>query len=282
MDWGVMNDIPQSQTMRNSVQGGALAGHRARAAVCSLHMTTNYDPIAEHYRRAKQQPWRGHVEAFTLLSLIGDPTGLQVLDLACGEGFYTRLLRQRGAARVLGVDLSAKMIELARQQEDEHGLGVQYHVGDARAVPLEAECDLVVAAYLLNYAHDRSELLEMYEAIARYLKPGGRFVTVNTNPGLDFSAAPSYRCYGFETALSGPLREGAPLTWTFHLPDGAFSLENYCLNTDVHETAMRAAGLRDIRWHEPRVSPDGRSAMPPDAWDVLLAHPPITFLECRR
>jgi hypothetical protein len=54
------------------------------------------------------------------------------------------------------------------------------------------------------------------------------------------------------------------------------------LDTDTHETAMRAAGLRDIRWHGLRVSPEGRSAMPPDAWDVLLAHPPVTLLECRR
>jgi protein arginine kinase len=222
-----------------------------------------------------------------LLGLIGDPTGLRVLDLACGEGFYTRLLRQRGAARVLGVDLSARMIELAREQESAHGLGVQYQVADARAVELEGECDLVVAAYLLNYARDAAELQEMYEAIARYLTPGGRFVTVNTNPALDFSAAPSYQRYGFEATLSGPPRNGpprngAPLTWTFHLPDASVSVENYCLDTDTHETAMRAAGLRDIRWHGLRVSPEGRSAMAPDAWDVLLAHPPVTLMECRR
>lgn len=67
-------------------------------------MATDYDPIADQYRRAKQQPWRGYLESFSVLALIGDPTGLEVLDLACGEGFYARLLRQRGAARVLGVD----------------------------------------------------------------------------------------------------------------------------------------------------------------------------------
>ena len=38
-------------------------------------MTTNYDPIAELYRRAKQQPWRAYIEAFTLVALIGDPAG---------------------------------------------------------------------------------------------------------------------------------------------------------------------------------------------------------------
>ena len=45
-------------------------------------MTTNYDPIAEQYKRSKQQPWRAYVEAFTLMRLIGDPTGKKVIDIA--------------------------------------------------------------------------------------------------------------------------------------------------------------------------------------------------------
>ena len=43
-------------------------------------MTTNYDPIAEQYKRAKQQPWRAHVETFTLMKLIDDPTGKAVIE----------------------------------------------------------------------------------------------------------------------------------------------------------------------------------------------------------
>ena len=61
------------------------------------------DPIAEQYKRSKQQPWRADVEAFTLMRLIGDPVGKAVIDVACGEGFYTRMIRQRGAAKVSGV-----------------------------------------------------------------------------------------------------------------------------------------------------------------------------------
>jgi hypothetical protein len=36
-------------------------------------MTTDYDPIAEQYKRSKLQPWRTYIEAFTLMDLIGDP-----------------------------------------------------------------------------------------------------------------------------------------------------------------------------------------------------------------
>lgn len=95
-------------------------------------MTTDYNPIAEQYQRSKQQPWRTFVECFTLMDLIGDPTGLSVLDLACGEGFYTRLIRHRGAARVRGLDLSEGMIALAQAQEARQPLGVIYAVADAR------------------------------------------------------------------------------------------------------------------------------------------------------
>ena len=79
-------------------------------------MSTNYDFIAEQYKRAKLQPWRAHVEAFTLLGVIGDLAGKKVVDLACGEGFYSRILREHGAASVTGVDLSERMIALARQR----------------------------------------------------------------------------------------------------------------------------------------------------------------------
>ena len=146
-------------------------------------MTTDYDSIAEEYKRAKLQPWRQHIESFTLMGLIGGLAGKAVVDLACGEGFYTRLLRQHGAAKVLGVDLSERMVGLARAQEANNPLGIEYVVGDGKNLALGAEYDLAVAAYLLNYARNRDELDAMCRGIARCLKPGGRFVSVNTNPG---------------------------------------------------------------------------------------------------
>ncbi len=243
-------------------------------------MTTNYDPIAEQYQRSKQQPWRTHVEAHTLLQLIGDPAGQTVLDVACGEGFYTRLLREQGAAKVTGVDLSEGMIDLARRQETQHRLGIEYLVGDARNLPLAEHYDLVVAAYLLNYAQDRRELQAMSTGIARCLKPGGRFVTVNCNPGLAFPQAPSYRQYGFETSVAGEFREGAPIKWTFHLADGSFDIENYHLDAQIHEAAFQAAGFQEIRWHAPRFSPQGISEFGSDFWEPLRSHPPVTFIEC--
>jgi len=246
-------------------------------------MGTNYDPIAEQYKRSKLTPWRTHIECFTLLELLGPLDGLSVVDIACGEGFYTRLLRHRGAARATGVDLSEGMVALARRQEAEEPLGIDYCVGDGRSLDLPAKYDLAVAGYLLNYATNRKELGDMCSGIARSLHPGGRFVTVNSNPALDFSKAPSYRAYGFDTSVAGEWREGAPITWTFHLDDGrTFSIENYNLPVSAHDEALRAAGFRSIRWHKPRVSPDGIAAHGAGFWKTFLDSAPVTFIECAK
>jgi ubiquinone/menaquinone biosynthesis C-methylase UbiE len=49
-------------------------------------MTTDYNKIAKEYQESKLQPWRTHIERYTLLSLLGTVQGLNTLDLACGEG----------------------------------------------------------------------------------------------------------------------------------------------------------------------------------------------------
>jgi ubiquinone/menaquinone biosynthesis C-methylase UbiE len=244
-------------------------------------MTTNYDAIAEEYQRSKLQPWRLHLELHSLFELAGDLTGKSVLDLACGEGFYTRLLRQKGAARVVGVDMSAGMIDLARQQEARRSLGIEYVHQDVKNLHLEETFDLVFAAYLLNYAQTEDELLSMCQAIARHLKPGGRFVSINNNPDYT-GATDSMRKYGFTRAATAAV-EGTPVPWEFFLEDGtSFEITNYYLSIAAHERAFAQAGLRDLRWHQPRVAPKGLAEYGADYWAEILKFQPVICLECKK
>ncbi len=82
-------------------------------------MVTDYNQhrIAEQYQQAKAHSWRSHAETYSLMKLIGDLDGKRVLDVACGEGHFTRLLRSAGVAEVAGIDISERMIDLAREQE---------------------------------------------------------------------------------------------------------------------------------------------------------------------
>ena len=243
-------------------------------------MDTDYDRIAEQYQRAKLQPWRTHIERYTLLRLAGDLAGKAVIDLACGEGYYTRALWQQGAARIVGVDLSRAMIGLAEAEEARRPRGIEYRIGDVRTLAVTEKFDLVFAAYLLNYARTAEELTQMCRAVARALRPGGRFVTANSNPAEPTAAFPAGQDYGFSRRALGELVEGAPIVWEFFLPDGSFEVTNYYLRVGTMEEAFRAAGLRAVRWHAPEVSPEGLREFGPEHWAEFLARPPVTFIEC--
>ena len=183
-----------------------------------------YDAIAEQYKRSKQAVWRHYIEQYSLFQLTGDLTGKSVLDLACGEGHYTRLVHALGATRVAGVDISSGMIDLARAAEHTHPRGIEYVLGDARDVHFPQTFDVVIAAYLLNYARTEAELEQMARAIARNLKPAGRFISVNNNPAQSPAFFDATRKYGFTKSCPCQPENGSPITYTFYLDEGAFQV----------------------------------------------------------
>ncbi len=243
-------------------------------------MSTDYESIAEQYRDSKHAAWRVHIETPSFMRLVGDVGGKSVLDLACGEGFYSRGLMRRGAARVVGVDSSPAMIALARAAERAEPRGVEYAVGDVRELELGERFDLVVAAFLLNYAPGAPELGEMCRAVARHLKPGCRFVTINSNPELGAKPV-DYRKYGFERLVRGDLPNGAPYTFRNYQDDTSFDITVHQLDVATHERELAAAGLTDVRWVDPEVSDQGAKEFGPGYWDTFLREPPIILIECR-
>lgn len=246
-------------------------------------MTTDYNEgqLAEQYKQAKEQPWRSRVETYSLMKLVGDLRGKRVVDMACGTGHFTRLLRRAGAAEVVGFDISERMIELARAQETEEKLGIEYRVADGRTLVPQQDFDLAVSAWLLVYAHDRPELAQMCQALARWLRPGGRFVTFTTNPEVyHFKSLPDYRKYGFEMKLADHVFEGAPILFTIHLEDSSFDIENYYLPISAYESAFCDAGFRDFAVHMPELARDTSAGGDRQFWADFLNYPIAILLDC--
>jgi 2-polyprenyl-3-methyl-5-hydroxy-6-metoxy-1,4-benzoquinol methylase len=93
--------------------------------------TAQYEHIGSQYDAYAHTATGKRAECYTFFRMVGALAGQRVMDVACGFGFYTRLLKQRGAAQVLGVDISPERIRLAHQQEQAEPLGVTYQVADA-------------------------------------------------------------------------------------------------------------------------------------------------------
>ena len=242
-------------------------------------MATNYNAIAKEYQASKLLPWRKHVESHTLFKLVGSLDNLTVLDLACGEGFYTRQLKHRGAAEVVGVDISEGMIRLAEEAEEQNPIDVVYHCQDALALNLNKKFDLICASYLLNYARNAEELFQMGQVIANHLKPGGRFVTINSNPDYQSTVEMMFP-YGF-TRENESYSEGAEITWRFYQSDSThIAVTNYHLAKSTHETALNQAGLSQVQWHSVGVSPEGVDEHDTDYWTAIIDSQPIIGLSC--
>ncbi len=126
-----------------------------------------------------------HVEFYAGLVTPGVES---LLDLGCGTGSITVAMAERMApgARVVGVDLSPKMIEIARARAPEH----DWVVGDICAPPVEGRFDLVVICFhTLQALLSEVDLLRCLRAVAARLAPGGRFAFDVYQPNLDWLAS---------------------------------------------------------------------------------------------
>jgi SAM-dependent methyltransferase len=100
--------------------------------------------------------------------LDGVPVGT-ALDAACGTGRHSAHLAGLGH-RVIGVDQSPEMLELARARLPE----AQFHQAELTSLPLPDDCvDTVVCALALEYLPD---LAAVFAEFARVLRPGGHLV----------------------------------------------------------------------------------------------------------
>jgi toxoflavin synthase len=237
-----------------------------------------YDSIAEDYKKSKFAPWRIAVEAHSLFHVLGDIRGARVLDLACGDGIYSRRLRERGAAHVVGVDLSEGMVDLAKAEESARPLGITYHSGAAQDLDLGETFDVVFAAYLLNYARSLEELAAFATAVAKHLKPGGRFVGINNNPYQKPDSYHHTKPFGFIKSIQPglALENGTPITYTFFQDNHTFHFDNYHLDHDAHAPVLADSGLHDFQWLPLQINhsliPDEERA---HDWDGLLQNPPV-------
>src|SRR5690349_12494446 len=96
----------------------------------------------------------------------------RILDLGCGTGIVSRVLRERlgGAARLTGVDANAAMLAVARRLAAD----VDWREANAMSLPFaDASFELVLAQEMLQFVPDRAAAAR---EVHRVLAPGGRFV----------------------------------------------------------------------------------------------------------
>lgn len=143
-----------------------------------------YDAGGVHTRYIEHRGGRPYLSANhvmeepAVLAEVGNPAGLRVLDLGCGDGRFGHHLLMAGAYSYQGIDSSHRMIELATRNLA--GTTADIRLADiADAVPPAGSLDLVTARLSLHYLADLDHLTK---AVARGLAAGGRFIFTIVHP----------------------------------------------------------------------------------------------------
>jgi ubiquinone/menaquinone biosynthesis methyltransferase len=160
-----------------------------------------------------------------------------VLDLACGTGDIALLARAAGARRVIGLDLTPRMLVLARNK----GGGVPYVAGDMGALPIAASAvNVVTTGYGLRNVPDLDTAIR---ELARVVKPGGRVLSLDFNRPESAIVRWAYLAY-----LSAA---GSALGWALHGDPDTYryipaSIRRYPGATGVADR-LRAHGFTEVR-----------------------------------
>lgn len=130
----------------------------------------------------------GAAEWPALRALLPDLKGKAVLDLGCGFGWFCRWAREHGAAGILGMDLSEKMLERARATTADPA--ITYARADMEELTLPpAAYDLVYSSLAFHYVR---ALDRLWAEVFRSLRPGGAFVFSVEHPLFTAPSAPGW------------------------------------------------------------------------------------------
>ncbi|MBX3086544.1 MAG: methyltransferase domain-containing protein [Anaerolineae bacterium] len=183
--------------------------------------------------------WQSTLMVPTVERMLKLQAGENVLDIACGNGHFSRWMAALGA-EVVASDFSPNMITLAQRRTTEYSDRIRYHVVDATdeaqlmalGAPNNRRFD---AALCCNALMDMPVIEPLFRAVAKLLTSNGRFVFSIMHPcfnGLSVSMQPELRDY-----------ENKPIY--------SIKVSRY-LSTDVIKgLAIREQPKQQYYWHRP-------------------------------
>jgi len=219
-------------------------------------MSTQYDSLAADYPDVQNLPGAA-IEEINVQGAIGSLDGTRCLDLACGDGHFSRLLLEWGAKEVIGVDISRGMLEqaanLSKEQISRGRLRlIQSDV--SKSIDVDGEFDVILASWLLNYAPDRETMDNMFRNIEAKLKTGGEFVGLTTPPqrGTKVDLEANLR-NSIKYGCSGRITKEMEIGFGVHNVLGMegkpiAEMDDFYLRPDVYESAAARNSLHNCEW----------------------------------
>ena len=178
-----------------------------------------------------------------------------ILDMGCGTGGHSSILTKRGY-NVTGVDLSAKMLDIAREKAAAANLSIEYIQGDLTKIRIKQKYDAVISMFaVMSYQTANDALEAACETAMEHLNPGGIFIfdcwhgpaVLTDKPGVrvkEIKLSNKEKIIRFTDPLLDPI---------MHTVDTRFKLwriKEGCVVSEVNEShLMRFIFPQEIRYY---------------------------------
>jgi 2-polyprenyl-3-methyl-5-hydroxy-6-metoxy-1,4-benzoquinol methylase len=232
--------------------------------------------------------WQTVVIAPVVEQMLNIQAGERVLDIACGNGQFSRRLAALGAS-VVASDFSPKLIEFAIGRTTEHTERISYQVADAtdetQLMALAGEENhRFDAAVCINAIMDMPAIEPLFRSVAKLLKPDGRFVFSIMHPcfnGLSIAMQPELADYDQTPTYSIKVSRYLSAKVTKGLAISDQPLQQFYWHRPLHMllNSAFANGLVMDRLEEPPITADPPSK---NAFDwANYDMPPLLFARLR-
>jgi SAM-dependent methyltransferase len=237
-------------------------------------MENKYNELAEKYQESDAKPDKLYSILPTVLKLVGDVENKTILDLGCGNGFFTRELARIQSAKVIGIDNSEKQIEIAKQQPRKN---IEYIIADIFNDNLP-NSDIVVAPFIINYPKTVSELKSFLNRLYISLSNNGHLVVV-----VDVPTGKDLKRYGASKKIIGPAEDEAPLEINLYNGDNFIcTLYATYFQKETIQAIIEEVGFKNIHWHQPIVSEEGKQKYGEDFWQGYVEESELGYLTAEK
>ncbi|MCC7436419.1 class I SAM-dependent methyltransferase [Candidatus Nomurabacteria bacterium] len=191
-------------------------------------MKTHWDNVAawyDNHLENSNDSYQEKVIAPNLTRILEIKKGQNILDLACGQGYFSRLVKEKGAI-VSGVDLSKDLIDLAKQRST----NIEYVVAPAHQTKLKK--DYFDTIFTVLAFENIKNIDEVMLEIKRILKKDGKFVLVMLHPAFRI---PQHSDWGFDENKSVQYRR----------------IDRYLSETkiDIEQNPFKSKGKSTVTFH---------------------------------
>lgn len=238
-------------------------------------MENNYDSLAENYVKTHDKPDKKYSMLPTLVSLLELNEKDVVIDVGCGDGFFTIPISEK-CEKVIGIDNSIEQIKKANEKNED----IDFRVADMFTFDYPL-CDKISCPFVLNYIQNKDGLKTLFGKFYSALNENGKIVGILDMPKELINEAKEW---GAIKKIKGDkIEEGVPMDIElYNGEEHLVTLHSFYHEKKVIEDLLTSSGFVDIKWKDAIVSQEGLEKFGKEFWESYKEKIDVVYFVARK